>query len=135
MRLLDIYVSLPLDSPLTLAQLCDTHILSKIFKGQFHPLPEINQQARRRVTMRGHSFIEVITHISSQRLCYEIEGQGPIRHHQGVISLTEMNTHLRLRYQIFGLSNTLLPNWLLKLILLYDFKTALRRLRKLNHAS
>ncbi|CAM4016648.1 hypothetical protein [Pseudoalteromonas byunsanensis] len=135
MRLLDIFISLPLDSQLTLEQFCDTQILSKIFKGKFQPLPEINQRARRQVMMRGYSFVEVITHISPQRLCYQIEGHGPIKHHQGVISLTTMNTHLKLRYQIFGLSNTLLPNWLLKLILLYDFKIAIGRLRAFNNAS
>ncbi|MCF6435905.1 MULTISPECIES: hypothetical protein [unclassified Pseudoalteromonas] len=135
MRLLDIFITLPLDSQLTLSQFCDSKTLAKIFNGTFQALPSINQQTRRQVTMRGHSFVEVITHSSAQRLCYQIEGHGPIKHHLGVISLTKMNTHLRLRYQIFGLSNTLLPNWLLKLILLYDFKAAMRRLRKLNHAS
>ncbi|CAH9059451.1 hypothetical protein PSECIP111951_03109 [Pseudoalteromonas holothuriae] len=133
MRLLDILILLPKSSHFTLEALTDCSILTRIFKGEFTPLPAQNGLPRRHVTLHGHNFVEVITHQSPQRLCYQIQGQGPVKQHHGEISLIYTCANLQIRYQIFGFSNTWLPTWLLKLVIFVDFNLAARRLRKLYH--
>ncbi|BBN80806.1 hypothetical protein PA25_07910 [Pseudoalteromonas sp. A25] len=133
MQLLNLLISLPKSCGFTLEVLTDCAQLRRIFKAQFNELPAQEGLRRRHVTMRGHQFIEVITQQSPQSLCYRIQGSGPIKHHRGEITLTTTATNLQVHYQIFGHSNTWIPSWLLKVVLLVDFSLAARRLRKIYH--
>lgn len=145
MTLLDITIKLPSHTQFKMHWLADSTFLSKIFATEIIELEPHNHQPRRLVNMRGHQFTEKITHLSDTKLEYQIEGKGPVKHHQGEINYVRSSNNNGcesnscdgkdigdyLHYQIHGQSNTWVPTWLLKIVLTYDFTLAAKRLRKL----
>lgn len=136
MTLLNMVIELPKNKAFDLHCLADCNFLSKIFASKIISLKQeselkTNSQCQRRlVNMRGRQFIEEIIHLSEDKLIYQIEGQGPVKHHQGEINyINGTETHY-LRYKIYGQSNTWLPTWLLKIVMKYDFNLMAKRLRK-----
>ncbi|GAA6185251.1 hypothetical protein [Aliiglaciecola sp. NS0011-25] len=131
MALLNIKIMLPKDAAFTMHRLADCEFLSKVFATKIIELDNTGRKPRRLVDMRGHQFVEEIIQLSDTKLVYQIVGNGPIQQHQGQINYISNSTKPHLQYLIEGQSNTWVPNWLLKVVMFYDFKLAGKRLRKL----
>ncbi|WJG09068.1 hypothetical protein [Aliiglaciecola sp. LCG003] len=111
-------------------RLTDCTLLSKIFAAEIIELEKSGGDRRRSVNMRGHQFIERITHLSDTEIVYQIEGNGPVKNHQGQIVYIESSDGPYLHYQIHGQSNSWVPTCLLKVVMNYDFKLAAKRLKE-----
>lgn len=130
MTLLDIKIPLPHKAKFDLYSLADCVFLSEIFACEFVELETHDSCRRRLINMRGHQFTEKIIHLCDSKLIYQIEGDGPVKNHQGEIRYITSIEGDYLHYQIYGQSNTWVPSWLLKLVMHYDFTLAAKRLRK-----
>lgn len=140
MTLLNIMIKLPRHKKFEMHWLADCTFLSKIFVTEIIELAPHDNQPRRLINMRGHQFTEKITHLSNTKLVYQMEGNGPVKNHQGEIHYIRSSNSNDggkgkekddyLHYIIHGQSNTWVPSWLLKIVMTYDFKLAAKRLRE-----
>lgn len=131
MTLLDITIKLPSDKQFDMYCLADCAFLSEIFASKFVELERHDNCQRRLINMRGHQFIERVTHLSDSKLVYQMESKGPVKNHQGEIRYIPSIHGDYLHYKINGESNTWVPSWLLRLVMHYDFTLAGKRLRKI----